>query len=36
MTEGFVRAFENKKSVDLWELGLGVDLGLKKEVGYYC
>jgi hypothetical protein len=36
MTAGFVRVFENRKSIDLLELGLGVDWGLKKEIGYYC
>jgi hypothetical protein len=26
--------FENRKSVDLLALGLGVDWGLKEEIGY--
>jgi hypothetical protein len=33
---GFVSVFENRKSVDLLELRLGVDWGLKEEIGYYC
>jgi hypothetical protein len=34
VTAGFVRVFENRKSVDLLELGLGVDWRLKEEIGY--
>jgi hypothetical protein len=36
VTAGFVRLFGNREAVDLLELGLEVDWGLKEEIGYYC
>jgi hypothetical protein len=32
VTAGFLRIFENRNSVDLLELELGVDWGLKEEL----